>query len=392
MSREDTVAIVGGGIVGTCAAYFLACDPAFRGRVVVLERDPGYARSATCLSAASIRQQFGTAVNVRLSQFGMEFLRAAAERLAIGGTVPDVGLVDRTYLYLATAAGAAGLQRSCALQRSLDVDVELATPATLADRFPWLALDDIACGAWTRTGEGWFDAAALLHAVKAKAIALGVTYSRADVARLPGAHGTADAVMLADGSGIRVRACICAAGTRAPALLEPLGVALPVRPRKRSVYWFESPAQIERAPLLVDPSGFWTRPEGSGWLAGVTPEPDPDVDPDDFAADGTDFERDLWPRLAARIPAFESTRVRRSWVGHYDWNAFDRNALLGLVPGSAPVAFACGFSGHGLQHGPGLGRALAELVVHGAYATLDLSALRWERVRENAPLPETHVI
>lgn len=191
---------------------------------------------------------------------------------------------------------------------------------------------------------------------------------------------------------MRTRCCGAYDGTRTSGLVAPHGVDVPVRPRKRTVYYFESPARLDRAPLLVDPSGFWMRPEGPGYLCGTAPQPDPDVDPDDFEPDGTMFENDLWPALAARVPGFEQARVRRSWVGHYDYNTFDQNAFVGPVPSVANLLIACGFSGHGLQQGPAIGRGLAELVRDGEYRALDLRPLAYERYLRGMPLVEACVI
>ena len=145
-------------------------------------------------------------------------------------------------------------------------------------------------------------------------------------------------------------------------------------------------------PLVVDPSGFWCRPEGTSYLCGIPPDPDPGVAPHDFEPDGTSFERDLWPLLASRAPGFEAARCTRSWVGHYDYNWFDQNAFVGPAPDIGNLLFACGFSGHGLQQAPAVGRGLAELVVHGNYRTLDLGPLGYERWLAAKPLVETNVI
>jgi glycine/D-amino acid oxidase-like deaminating enzyme len=100
----------------------------------------------------------------------------------------------------------------------------------------------------------------------------------------------------------------------------------------------------------------------------------------------------LWPTLAARVPGFEAARVQGAWAGHYDVNTLDHNVILGAHPAVDNLLFANGFSGHGLQQAPAIGRALAELVSFGAYRTLDLSALGWRRVIENRPLREINVV
>ena len=156
------VVIIGGGVIGSAIASYTLADPAFRGSVTVVERDPTYARASSALSASSIRQQFSTSINIAIGRYGIEFLREAGAKLAVGGDRPDVGLVEPGYLFLASAAGVATLERNHALQRSLGVDVVLLVPAALRARFPWLSTDAITLGSLGLTGEGWFDGWSLL--------------------------------------------------------------------------------------------------------------------------------------------------------------------------------------------------------------------------------------
>ena len=100
----------------------------------------------------------------------------------------------------------------------------------------------------------------------------------------------------------------------------------------------------------------------------------------------------IWPTLAARVAGFEALRVIRAWAGHYDVNLLDQNMILGAHPDVDNLLFACGFSGHGLQHAPAVGRALSELVLHGGYRSLDLSRLGWQRVLDGRPLREANVV
>ena len=147
-------------------------------------------------------------------------------------------------------------------------------------------------------------------------------------------------------------------------------------------------------PLVADPSGFWIRPEGRGFITGWSPPEadDAPADLDDFAPDHAIFENTLWPALAARIPAFEQLKVMRAWAGHYDYNSLDQNAVIGPDPELSNFLYANGFSGHGIQHAPGVGRALAELIVHGRYRTLDLSSFGYARIAAGRPLFERNVI
>jgi len=110
------------------------------------------------------------------------------------------------------------------------------------------------------------------------------------------------------------------------------------------------------------------------------------------AIDHAFFESEVWPQLAARVPAFESVKVVNAWAGYYDYNTLDQNAIIGPHPRLANLYFANGFSGHGAQQGAAAGRALAELIVHGAFRTIELTRLGYSRIAEGRPLRERNVI
>jgi glycine/D-amino acid oxidase-like deaminating enzyme len=172
------------------------------------------------------------------------------------------------------------------------------------------------------------------------------------------------------------------------------GRPLPVEPRKRTVFVIDCPDAPRDLPLIVDPSGVWVRPEGSGFITGYSPPgaDDSTADPADFGPDHALFESILWPALAARIPAFERLKVTGAWAGHYDFNTLDQNAIIGFDPVLPNLIYANGFSGHGLQHAPAVGRAVAELIAEGRYRSIDLSVFGYERVAACRPLFERNVI
>jgi FAD-dependent oxidoreductase domain-containing protein 1 len=388
--KSYDVTIVGGAAHGASAAYHLAAEPGFAGRILLIERDPTFARAATALSAGGIRQQFSCAVNVALSLYGIDFLRRSGDLLAVDGDRPDIGLVEGGYLFLASEAGVDTLRRNHALQTSLGADIAFLEHAALAARCPWLSTDGLAAGCLGESGEGWFDGYALAQALRRKARARGVELLTAEVARI----ADDNTVELADGSRIAAGTVIVAAGTATPRLLAPLGIALPVEARKRFVFSFACRAALPRLPLTIDPSGVYFRSEGDIFIGGASPPEaaDPPATAADFDVDHAFFEETVWPVLAARIPAFEAIRPGRAWAGHYDYNAFDQNAIVGALPGRPGLLVATGFSGHGLQQSPGVGRGLAELVVHGRYTSLDLGALRYDRIPAGQPLVEANVV
>ena len=389
---QTDVLIVGGAAVGSAAAFFLASQPDFKGNLMVVEQDQTYEKSATALSAASIRHQFSTPENIRLSQFGSHFLKNIDGYLAIKQESPAVNFKERGYLFLATAQGLGILRSNHRTQRAEKVDVSLLSPDELQERYPWLYVKDLSAGSLGNTGEGWLDSYALMQGLRQKAISLGVRYEQARVERL---HRFGRKVNSAELSGGRVIECgmvINAAGTGATQLAQSVGIRLPVQARKRSIFYVTSPAQLRDCPMVIDPSGAYFRPEGEGYLCGIAPSPENDFECYDFEVQHELFEDVLWPTLAARVPGFEALRVKRSWAGHYDVNLLDQNVVVGAHPDVDNFLFANGFSGHGLQHSLGIGRALSELGTYGAYKTINLDAFGWERVLNHRPLLETNII
>jgi glycine/D-amino acid oxidase-like deaminating enzyme len=390
------VVIAGGAAMGSSVAAHLLADPDFQGRVVVVEKDPTYRLSASALSAASIRQQFSSPVNVRISLYGIDFLRSVGERLAVDGDRPDIGLREAGYLYLATAAGAATLVDNHAVQAAEGADILLLPPDDLGARFPWLNTDDLMLGSLGRTGEGWFDGWSLLQAFRRKARALGAEYIAGEIAGLDLGGGRVTAVRLSDGRTIACGALVNCAGSGGPAVAALAGLDIPVRAKRRYVFTFSCREAVAGCPLIIDPSGVYVRPEGDGFICGASPAAtsDPDWRDDDAASQEVDhgfFEEVVWPALAHRVPRFEAIRPGRAWAGPYDMCLFDHNALVGRA-GPDNFYLCNGFSGHGLQQSPAVGRGLAELIVHGGYLTLDLTDLGYDRVAAGRRLVERNVI
>jgi FAD-dependent oxidoreductase domain-containing protein 1 len=391
--RADVV-IVGGAIVGSAVATFLALRDDWHGRVVVVERDPTYRTSSTTLSAASIRLQFSTPVNIEISRFGISLIKDLDRWLGLPGQpAPEIDFVEGGYLFLATDAGMPALEANHAVQREHGVPAVLLEPMELRRRFPWMNVEGIAGGSLGLADEGWFDAYALLQAFRRKARSLGVAFESGEVTGVERDGQRVTGVRLADGREIGAGWVVNAAGPRASDVAAMAGLELPVHPRKRLVYHFDCRTQVGPAPLTIDPSGIYFRPEGAGWIGGYSPragEPDPDTL--DLEVDRGKFEERVWPTLAERVPAFESLRLLDAWAGHYAVNTLDHNAVIGPHPSLPNFLFANGYSGHGLQQAPAVGRGLAEWIASGRYETLDLSPLGYERIARGAPVLELNVV
>ncbi|ESY41042.1 FAD-dependent oxidoreductase [Mesorhizobium sp. LNJC384A00] len=384
------ILIIGGAIVGSSVAYYLR-EEGFSGSIALIERDPQFAHAATTLSMASIRQQFSIPENIRLSQFTLNLFRRLKETF---GTDADIGFREGGYLILAGEAGLPILKANHQAQVAEGADILLEDADQLAKRFSWLSTEGISAGAFGRSGEGWFDAHAMLTLFRKALRDRQIDFIAADVTGIERQGNRVTGVDLDNGERLQAGIVVNAAGPNAGKVAGMAGLVLPVEPRKRNVFVFEARAKYADMPLLVDPSGIYVRPEGSVYLTGGAEleEGDGPADPRDFDVDWPLFEEVIWPVLATRIPAFEAIKPTRAWAGHYDYNTLDQNAVVGPHPEVGNFIFANGFSGHGLQQAPAVGKALAELLVHGGYRTVDCSAFGYARVAEGRAFRELNVI
>ncbi|ESW95428.1 FAD-dependent oxidoreductase [Mesorhizobium sp. LSJC268A00] len=387
--RYDIV-IIGGAIVGSSVAYYLR-EEGFTGSIALIERDPQFAHAATTLSMASIRQQFSIPENIRLSQFTLNLFRRLKETF---GADADIGFREGGYLILAGEAGLPILKANHEAQVAEGADILLEDADQLAKRFSWLSTEGISAGAFGRSGEGWFDAHAMLTLFRKALRDRQIDFIAADVTGIERQGNRVTGMDLDNGERLQAGIVVNAAGPNAGKVAGMAGLVLPVEPRKRNVFVFEAREKYADMPLLVDPSGIYVRPEGSVYLTGgAEPEEgDGPADPADFEVDWPLFEEVIWPVLATRIPAFEAIKPTRAWAGHYDYNTLDQNAVIGPHPEVGNFIFANGFSGHGLQQAPAVGKALAELLVHGGYRTVDCSAFGYARVAEGRAFRELNVI
>ena len=401
MKSSYDVVIVGGAVIGSAVAYFLTANPDFTGRVLVVERDPSYARSSTALSASSVRTQFSNPINVQISQFGSAFIRDFANLMQLGDDRPDLNFHPGGYLFLAnTEAQAQTLRENHAVQRACGADTVLWSQAELAAAFPHLDTDDILLASYGRSGEGWFNNTGLMNGFRAKARAQGAEYVTDAVVAITRAGDAVTSVTLQSGAVVQAGTIVNASGPRAALTARMAGLDIPVEPRKRTLFVFdcaqspEGSARVNqgRLPLMIDTSGVFCRPEGRYFLTGCPPVDDPAVDWNDFEPRYGEFDDIIWPALAARSPGFEAIKVVNQWAGHYDFNTLDHNLVVGRHPQVRNFIFANGFSGHGLQQGPATGRAVSELITYGGYRTLDLSEVGYERIAENRPFLEKAVI
>lgn len=387
------VVIVGGAIMGSSTAWWLQ-ELGFTGSVLVVERDPSYAWCSSTHTNSCIRLQFSDPLNIRMSKFTVDFISNFRERIG-DERVPDIQLNSFGYLYLAGSERAAGVMRANQkVQLAEGAETRLLTPAEILAEYPFYDMDGVVLGSINTKTEGYWDGGTVFEWFRRSARARGAEYVANEVVAMARAGGRIESVTLATGEVVACGHLVNASGPRAAVTARMAGIEVPVEPRKRYSWVFTCPTKLPRdLPLTIDPSGVHMRQDGpASFLAGCPADPDPAVAFDDFAMDPARWEDFVWPVLAARVPAFEQVRVINEWAGHYAYNTLDQNAICGPHPEIANFLFLNGFSGHGLQQSPAMGRGTAEWIVHGGYRALDLRPFWFDRVLEGRPMIETAII
>ncbi|MCH2076397.1 MAG: FAD-binding oxidoreductase [Rhodobacteraceae bacterium] len=391
--KSYDIVIIGGAVMGSSTAFWLR-KLGFDGSVLVVEMDPSYENTSTARTNSCIRQQFTNPLNVQISQFSAHFIKNAAEEMG-DERVPDIHFQPYGYMYLAgDASRADDLRERAKLQRDMGAATEVLNPEELAQRYPFYNLEDIAVGTINLRDEGYFDGGTLFEWMRRLARERGVEYCTNKAVGITKDGQRVTKVELASGEEIACGQVLNAAGPRAATVASMVGIELPVEPRKRYTWIFSAEEPLDRElPLTIDPSGVHVRQDGpQTYLAGATPEIDPAVDPMDFTMTDDTWIEKAWPAIAHRIPAFERIRIISEWAGHYEYNTFDHNALLGSHPDAENMTFINGFSGHGLQQSVSMGRGTAEWLMHGSYQSLDLSPFAVTRVAEGRKFIEQAVI
>jgi glycine/D-amino acid oxidase-like deaminating enzyme len=389
MSKIYDVIIIGGGIMGSASAYYLMkADDTLK--VGVIERDPTYAKASTTLSMANARIQFSLEQNIAISQYALKILENFEDTMAVAGEKPKIYYRREGNLFLVDDAGRRGAERALALQQSLGCRVDWWSPEKIKRHYPLYETKDLAGGTFGRD-DGHFDAYAVLMAYKAKAKSMGAVYINDEVEKIRAQHGRVTGVRTVPGSTLKAGCVVNCAGAWAAKVAETAGVNLPVVPVKRQVFTLDTAVKPQGPlPLTVLPSGLYFRTETGGViLLGKSMVEDPSEY--EFSWDDKRFMEILWPELAAYVPAFDRLKLVRGWAGLYAVNTLDGNAILGEWPEIRGLFLANGFSGHGLQQAPAVGRYLSELILKRSHS-LDLSIFSPIRILENRPLNENGLV
>lgn len=382
--RSVDAVVIGAGVVGASAAYHLAAAGA--GSVLLLESADAVGTGSTGLCAGGFRHQFSSAVNIELSTRSIELITSFSDTHGLPLDVYRDG-----YLFLVRDEAAwPAFEAGAALQRSMGVDVQLLDAPTASELIPGLRVDDLA-GATYCPDDGLVDPSGLTQGYVTAARRCGTALALHTHARRIVTDGQRVTGVETSAGEVATGVVVNAAGPWARPLAETAGIDLPVQPLPRQIVVTSGfPGRPERRTLVVDTStGCYFHREGDGVLVGMgSPEEtytfDTRVD-DGFIAES------LLPAAIGMLPAFADAGLAHQWAGLYEMTP-DRHPVLGPAPEVSGCYLANGFSGHGFQQGPIVGKLLAEQICDGTARTVDISELSPERFAEGRFIEEQHVI
>ncbi|XP_018794245.1 PREDICTED: FAD-dependent oxidoreductase domain-containing protein 1 [Bactrocera latifrons] len=407
------VLIIGGGGVGSAAAYWLKKKARQGLNVVVIEKDFShlYTRHYLTLPTGGLHQQFLLPENIEMSLYGAEFMRNAKEELGV-----DVRFDPHGYLTLASAENAETLKTMSKIQNEFGARTEILTPERLRGKFPWLNIEDVAIGCQGLEKHGWFDSANLLLGLRNKAMEYGAHFIQSELIDFK--FQNQPDVVIEGGSttstynalekaivkmpndetrSIKFSICVLAAGTSSEkiAKLAKIGtssgilkIPLPITQRSNYGYMFYSD-DINTSgigtPCVVDLNGVYFRRDGltGNYITGFSAPTNAENGPSE-----NNFETNVLPNLMRRMKMSKKPKVIDAWEYSYEYNVFDENGIIGPHAYYNNLYIASGFSGFGLQQSPAVGRAISELIIDAQFRTIDLSRLGFDRIIVDRPVFE----
>jgi len=386
--KSYDIIIIGGGIMGSaCAYYLMSADEKLK--VAVIEMDPAYETSSTTRSCSNARIQFSLKENIQISQYAIDILKNFDGTMEVNDSRPDIRFRPEGNLFLVDKKGKYDSQKAFGLQKELGCNIEWWSTEKIQHTYP---LYDLTCmeGGTFGSQDGHLDAYSFLMGYKKKAISLGAEYIHDEALQILKESGYSVGVRTSADNVLTSKYVINCAGAWATRIAKTAGINLPVDPIKRQVFVLDTKTKpASTLPLTVLPSGLYFRTEGDYILLGKSMDEDPVGF--SFSWHEQRFIDLLWPELAAFVPAFDAVKILKGWAGLYAVNRLDGNAILGEWPELSGFFLANGFSGHGLQQAPAVGRYISELIL-GKQPVLDLSIFSPERILDNKPLSENGLV
>jgi FAD-dependent oxidoreductase domain-containing protein 1 len=391
LNKSYDIVIIGGGIIGSSIAYNLMND-GFDGSVLVIEKDPTYQFASTTLSAGGVREQFSLPENIKISQYGIRIFEHFDDLMAVDGEKAHADFKQHGYLFLANETNWPMIHKNYEIQKSMGAKVSLLCVDEIKNRIPHIMTDGLVGGAFG-SRDGSLDPYGAMQGYKKKGKKLGVNYLYEEVTDIEVTRKKIETITTDKGTHIPCGIVVNAAGPSASIVGKMAGIDLPVDPVRKMAYVFDPKKKFDyELPLVIETDGllYFRHESGKTILTGKSI-------PDEPIGFNFEWDRDyymdvVWPQLAERIPVFDTARLIRGWAGHYAMNRLDGNAIVGRFGDIDGLYGAVGFSGHGLQQAPAMGKCLSELIQFGKYQTIDLSCFSFDRFRTGRLVFEDEIV
>ena len=375
--------------MGASISYNLAND-GFDGKICVFEKDRTYTYSSTTLSAAGVREQFSQPIGIKMANYNIDVLESFEEEMAVEGEKPHINFIQNGQMILSDAQNYPLLLKQAQLQQQLGARVDVLSTDDIQKIIPEINIEGITGGTISRRG-GKLDAYGLLQGYIKKGRSLGVNYIYEEVTKISKTGRKIVALETSTGNKYSAPIVVLAAGPWSAEVGKMVGLDLPVRPLRRMIHVIKPQEEFcQHCPKIFFGTGASITPETGGSFL-VTRRKDNDPYGFNFKVDYDFFPTTVWPELAERVPALDTLKLEREWSGLYNVCLHDLNNILGAHPDVDGLYLAVGFSGHGLQQAPAVGKGLSELIRLGRYETLDLTPFRFERFSENELIPEVGI-
>jgi FAD-dependent oxidoreductase domain-containing protein 1 len=374
------IVVIGGGIIGSSTSYNLVND-GFDGDILVIEKDPTYEFASSTLSAGGVREQFSLPENIKISQYSIDIFENFDEVMEVNGEPAHAEFKQRGYLFLADETNLPTIKKSYATQKDLGAHVSLLSVDEIKKLIPHINTDDLVSGCFGAR-DGYLDPYGILQGYVKKGKNLGIDYLSEEVTGIDVKGERVEGVITNKGTHIQCRIIVNAAGPYAAIVGKMAGIDLPVEPVRKMAFVFDPQIKFDYdLPLVVDTDGilYFRHETGKTILTGRSI---PDEKPGFNFEWDRDFYMDVvWPQVAKRIPPFDTVKLIRGWAGLYAMNKADGNAIIGQLGDVQGFYGAVGFSGHGLQQSPAIGKCMSELLQFGKYQTIDLSRFSFDRFK-----------
>jgi sarcosine oxidase subunit beta len=378
MKKTADIVIIGGGIIGVSIAYYLGKMGAKN--VVLFEKDL-IGMGSTGLCAGGIRRQWSTEVNMHFALKAFEVFQNFEEEFGASPEFHEIG-----YLFLARGEEEVkSFKKNIELQNHFNVPSKLLTREEVKKEWPFLSLDDVSGGAFCQT-DGYAGPNEVTNAIAREARRHGIKIlEKTEVLSIEVAGNRIVSVTTKEGT-VETRTVVNATGPYAADVGKLAAMEIPVSPIRRQLFVTDPFDKIPPSvPLTIDHSqNFYFRREGECVLLSGPQDENPSFNlKTDFDAMVVTAEK-----ATHRVPVFEEANISRGWAGLYEISP-DNHAILGKVPEVKGLFLAVGFSGHGFQHGPAAGMAIAELIWNGKSETIDITPLALSRFKEGKAIKES---